>query len=645
MYTYSIMPLSDKFNDYFEEICADVREQYSTGVTTCALFRMTLVPEETPVVDKVGPLCRLYRRYRSALAADGVSTGVLVQASLGHGYKLAPNPFTKYVNLTDGKAEDVCCPEDEDFLDHFSEVLRTIAAEHPDAIMLDDDFRMAVRPGRGCVCKLHMRELAKRIGREITREELYEHMKTHPDDDPITLAFLDMQRDTLIKAAKRFRDAVDSVDPTIQGINCTSGDACDSVVYTSRIWAGKGNPSIVRVPNGTYAPLTTRRFSDTMRSAVVRSSKLKNNGVDVVIAETDTVPFNRYAKNSRYLHAHYVASMLDGLKGAKHWITRFSAYEPASGKEFRNILAKHRGMYETLADLSDTLSWVGCGSLFKEITYPSYRKPEFRVTHESEWIACAIERLGIPFYYTERNCGAAFLEGDIVQSLTDDEIKKLNTGSIFLTYSAAKDLVDRGFGDMIGVEISDWNLGRISGESFGGDPRYTCSKQMETHLITKKRDDVEILSYNYDERQGEFTPLAPAVTKLKRDGGISVVFSGTPKASFNYSDAFSFLNETRKKQLVSLLKESGNLPVYYPGDAEITLRAARTADGRLLVAVWNIGFDPLETLDLCLEKAAKSISLMLPDGSLAPIDFTVSDGVTAVSTRVEPMYPVILIIE
>jgi hypothetical protein len=116
MYTYSIMPLRE---DHFEELCADVRDQYERDISTCPLFKMSLVPEGDPVWDKVSPMCATYRRYREALSPFGIKTGVLVQSSLGHGYVIEPNPYDRYVNLTDGKEEFTCCPEDERFLDHF----------------------------------------------------------------------------------------------------------------------------------------------------------------------------------------------------------------------------------------------------------------------------------------------------------------------------------------------------------------------------------------------------------------------------------------------------------------------------------------------------------------------------------------------
>ena len=240
------------------------------------LFSMTLTPEGNPLIDKAGEMAKIYARYRDVLKKSGVDCGILVQASIGHGYTIIPNPFQMYVNLTDGEEKCTCCPEDENFLNHFCDVLKTLAKERPKAIMLDDDFRLMLRPGRGCACPLHMKEFNKRTGLNMTREELAEHIFSH--DDELTDVFRDIQRDSLIKAATRFREAIDSIDPTIQGINCTSGAICESVAYTNKIFAGKGNPTIVRMPDGLYAPSGVRELSTRTFKSAVCFSKLKKQG-------------------------------------------------------------------------------------------------------------------------------------------------------------------------------------------------------------------------------------------------------------------------------------------------------------------------------------------------------------------------------
>lgn len=644
MYTYSIVPLTE---NNFNDVCNNVREQYERGVSTMPLFKMMLAPEGNPVWKKAEKQCKLYARYRDALHPLGVKTGVLIQASLGHAYHLVDTPFQRIINLTDGVAIGAWCPEDKNFVAHFKDVVRQVASEHPGAIMLDDDVRLIMRPGRGCVCPYHMAEFKKRTGLDMTREEMYTYFRTHPDDDPVTMEYIKMQRESLVKFVTEMREAIDSVDPSIQGINCTSGDECDSVIYTNPIFAGKGNPTIVRVPNGTYAPISVRGFSDTMRRACICSSKLKNNGIDIVLAETDTVPFNRYAKNARYLHAHYTASMLDGLMGAKHWITRFCDGELGSSKAFIDILADHVSYYDKVSELSRGIEWVGANSMYIEQKHHSFSKKDIWLYHRNDWTGCVLERLGIPFYFADKNTGAAFLEGDIVRDMTDSQIEEAFRASVFMSSEPARDLIARGYGDRLGIDVSDFEGVVINGETFDGTIDFTCSAQKNSRRLTPTDDKTEVLSYNYTKDNGEAKVVAPAVTVFERENKkLSVVYSGEPRTEFNYMEAFSFLNQTRKKQFVDLLTRAGALPVYYDGDNEICMRAGYISDGRLLTALFNLSYDPLETTDLYLEKEPSEIKVVASDGTEIPLDWTkTADNKYCIDVRVEPMYPVVLLIE
>jgi len=147
LHLYSIMPLD---TDHIEEICEDIRAQYESGVATCALFSMTLVPEGNPPADKVGLLCEKYDLFRNRLKAMGIGCGVLVQASIGHGWTLGELfPYQQYTQLIDGKKTFTVCPADEGFRAYIRHVFATIAAHAPDHIMLDDDFRLLFRTGGG----------------------------------------------------------------------------------------------------------------------------------------------------------------------------------------------------------------------------------------------------------------------------------------------------------------------------------------------------------------------------------------------------------------------------------------------------------------------------------------------------------------
>ncbi len=112
-----------------------------------------------------------------------------------------------------------------------------------------------------------------------------------------------------------------------------------------------------------------------------------------------------------------------------------------------------------------------------------------------------------------------------------------------------------------------------------------------------------------------------------------------------HTEGFSFLNESRKKQFIKLLKEADALPVYCVGDDEICFRAGYLNDGTMLAAIYELGIDPLDSLTLYLKEKPESMVMLKSDGEEAPVRFEpIGNDMYMVHVRVECLNPVILLI-
>lgn len=645
MYNYSIMGLQI---DHLDEICEDIIAQYRQHVTDMALFSMTLVPEGDPLIDKAAILCEKYDRFRDKLHAAQVPCGILVQASIGHGYKLnSPSPFHKIIGLTDGVEDNIVCPYDEDFRAFFRSQMRTVASHKPDLIMLDDDFRLLHRPARGCACPRHLEEIRKRTGVSYTREELWDIIKNNtPEGRDLAAVYTETQKEALIGAAKAYRAGIDDVDPSIPGAYCcVNGEFAYEI---AKIMAGENHQVILRINNGNYTPAGARGVVPHMLSAAYQIQTCEGP-VDAFLAETDTCPQNRYSTGASSLHTHFTGTILEGASGAKHWITRLSAYEPASGKAYRKMLAKNAGFYQALADLVPTLSWEGC-----RVAMPTRWRYDFFRSWGSEvsrGFAChVLERLGLPLYFSSAPGGAAFLDGGADLALTDEEILPLLRGPLFLDAQTAKNLIDRGFGRYLGVDVRPWNGPHTSGEILPNGN--TCNAQVRAMELVPLSDRVKTDSVVFHNPDGKSrVPLFPGVTVFENElGGTAVVFCGDPDTVFNYIEAFSFLNESRKAQFVDLLASVHCLPIFADTDAEVYLRTARLPDGSRFVAFFNVGLDPLEEILLASEQAYTRARMLTPDGAKAEVPMTVSsrkDGRFSLllSVPARTLDPVVLFLE
>lgn len=642
MYLYSIMPVKT-LNEHLEEVAQDIVYQYENNVSNCALICFTLTPEADPPIDKAAIYCEQYRKLSDRLAEMNLKCGILVQATIGHGYALdQPNHFQHVVNLTDGEEKNVVCPYDEGFRKHMKSAFATIAREKPAMIMVDDDFRLTARPGHGCACPLHMAEFNRRAGTNMTREELFAHTQgTSEEDRRYTEIFIETQGDSLMGAARAYREGIDSVDPTLPGSFCCCGDAAEFAGEIAQILAGKDNPVIVRFNNGSYTAAGARWFSNIARRAASQAAVLSDK-VDALLAETDTCPQNRYSTSAQMVHAHFSSTIMEGASGCKHWITRLSTFEPKSGMAYRKKLSKNFGFYEALSALVPGLTWLGCRMPVP--ARPAYGYAICPATAESNgWSACVMERMGIPMYFSAKQGGAVFMDGPADDSLTDEEILNLFKGPLFLASDTARRLIDRGFGEYIGVDVRPWNGPHTSGEILNVNGCITNAQKKINELVPLS-DAVRSESTVYHLRDGKYRdPLFPGVTVFKNAlGGVTVVFAGSPKTNYNYQEAFAFLTESRKLQLVSLLREFGCLPVYYPDDAEVYMRAAECPDGTLMAALFNLSLDALDEIPLVCEKPVSKVEQLLCDGSRAECAFRAEDGAIIVETTAGVLEPVVL---
>ena len=641
MLNLSIMPM---FEDNIEEICADIIEQQRTGVSNCAMLMMFFNPEGTPAVSKAEKQCALFDRYRAILDPAGVKYGVLVQATLGHITKpFASYPFQPTVSLVTGDSyESTCCPLDPQFHEYLREQFRVLAEHKPAVVMLDDDIGLLYRRHmKGCACKHHLAEFARRAGKEIAREELYAHTQGQSEEDKrYTEIYVEVQKEGLLSAVRAMREGLDMVDPTIRGV--VSGIYVSTFTEFSDelavAFAGKGNEPTIRLNGGPYEVSSSPRGFTERPFRVATLRECVKDKVKGFLAETDTCPHNRYSTSAAFMHAHFVASILEGATGAKHWITRTSDYEPNAGKAYRKTLSKYKNFYEKVSEYAKDLAPFGCRIPLTKMQNYGFGAPAHGI-YLSPWATCVLERLGLPLYFGNTGDGAIFVDDYSVDRFSDSEIKSFMGGMLILSAVAADKLCARGFGEEVGVTVRAWNGPLINGEFVGGK---RIAAQYEFRELVPCRDDVEILSrsFHYNAETQENIPMFPAVTRCKNSmGGETIVFCGTPDMPFQYYTAFSLLCEMRKNQFIEMLSKNNLLPLYYPGDGEIYLRAGRLSNGERMVAAFNLGFDALEDFSLVVAEPVTGVECLTADGNRVKVPFTVVENEVKIEVELRTLLP------
>lgn len=641
-YLLSITPMDIT---HIDEICDDLKQQYETGVMTHAMLTMYFAPVGDPAQQRAEYYCKLYDQFHEKLEKLGVPHGVLVQSTLGHGAKLDnDNSFQKVIPLSGSGFEYKTCPLDKDFQKYIKEQMRILASRNPEIILIDDDMGLMYGPANGCCCPLHMEEFKKLSNTSKSPQDIIAHINGNSDEDKYyTDLYVKVQEDSLVKIAEVMRDGIDEVNPSIKGAISLVKNYCEASEGVISAFSGKGNVKIARFNNGNYTAAGPRFFTKNMTRAAHNKFRLKNV-MDFFLAETDTCPQNRYSTSASMLHAHMTGSILEGAKGAKHWITRMREYAPESGVAYRKILAKYRGFYDELSNLVESLKPVGLRFPLSKVKNYELSQ-DYVETVDSPWVSYVMERLGLPVYFSGDNGGTVLFDDDAPSKFTDEEIKCFFEGTIILSAKAAKAVNERFFKDYTGVDILPWNGKKpsferiaVTGESIG--------VQVGVHKIVPLNDNVLIDSrvFNIPDIDKEVY-LFPGSTIYNNPlGGTTVVFSGTPDTKFNYMEAFSFLCSSRKKQFINILSKTSDLPVYYPGDLDIYMRAGYIDSDRLLCVMFNISLDMLEEITLVLDRNFSKIEMIMPDGSYKECDYKITDGVVHILESINVLEAIALII-
>ncbi|MBR5439622.1 MAG: hypothetical protein IKV61_05340 [Clostridia bacterium] len=641
---YSIMPSQITSDDQIIEICNDVQLQYEQGVCTLALFCMPLHPNCNPVFDKAEYFTETYKKIKKELDKRGLKSGVLIQSTLGHGDVLNEPPFQQYVKLTDGTNGGITCPLDTNFQKYLYDSVVKIASCGPTTILIDDDFRLMPRGGKACACKKHMERFNERAKSNVSREELF---KIVTSDDSrcceYTKILFDVQNESLEELAQVIRSAIDSVDPTIQGVFCSGGD---DAVNIAKILAGKNNPTILRINNGYYSYNSTSGFTYSLFSAAMQLSIYK--GVDYYLMEADTCPHVRYSKSAKQLNAHYIGSILEGVNGAKQWITRLNKsknIEWQSAIAYRKMLSKNANLYQTVSNLVEGITWHGFKIPIQKVRKPNFKKPVN--AYINSFGELCLERLGLPMYYSTKVGGITCFTDNNDEFFTDEELKVELTGNAIFSSETAKKVAERGFEKYLGVKVEDYVGIKPMGDLIFATGN-AVQPQLEYKKLVKLNDKVKATSHLiYNTFEKELAYLSDGTLEYKNElGGNITVFAGHPKTEVAQKIyGYSFLNESRKAQFIEILKGSGQPVIYYANDETVYLKTGTLPSGKNLTSIFSLCYDEIEQVKLVYPTKPKKVSFVDSDGSIKELPFEYKNGTIYLEKTLYCFDVLILIIE
>ena len=573
--------------DHADEVCADLKELFNNNAIDSAAFIFTLVPEGNPPFDKAKELVSRFKVFQEKLQGSGMPVGILLQATMGHGWIPSEiTPFQKIVKI-DGSSQYTFCPDGKEFRDYVADAVIKCAEAAPDFMMLDDDTRL-ITGRNACFCPLHVARYNNMYSTSYSSEELRRLAK---EDKDVAAKFDAMLLKSMEEYMWIIRKAIDSVNPDITCNFCQCLYDYQHAPTFTRILAGKGQP-VLRINHGLYMQDSPRNVPAYWIYNTARQINYAPKDF-TLLCEPDTCPQNRYSTSATFMRTHLTLSLLEGCKGGKLWITRTGVFEPDSGKAYRKALADDGGMMEAISKL--TLTWKG-----PAIPFTKHPAPMFPV-NTLQWSSWnyAFGRMGLPFSFSDGPVEGRLnlLTQEQALSLTDDELKAVLSGKVLMDGSAAIALTKRGYGKYCGFNATEWSGEHVNLERWNGFkiPIPGGAKIAQLEKIEGVQELSTLIHKGYAFSKDE-TNVGPGSLYFQNELGGTVIataiFYGVQE-SFN---CYGVFNETRKRQYLEFMSRLTELELYHEGDAEVMLRYALNADGSRIVYIYNAGLDLLEEM-------------------------------------------------
>lgn len=612
--------IAPMFPAYKNEICRDIAKLYEQGIITENAFMMKLNPEGTPPVDPVSEAAQNFQEMRAELRKYApLRVGILIQASIGHGYwrDSPPADFTRMETLAPDQPEaltHIVCPYDPKVRSYLRGIAVKLGHLKPDFLLIDDDYRIIT--GRyGCFCALHIAGFNHLTGNSYTRESLSDAVR---NDRRVALEYERFLGETFGEALSEFRAALNEASPgtNIYYCSCTR-DLKFSADFARRL-AAPGQKPVIRLNNGRYSRETMRDFPLRMYTTAAMIDYL-NGGEFELLSEPDTCPHNQYATSAALLNCHMAGSIMEGVAGAKHWITPLAAYEPESGKAYRNILASYRGFYQELAKLQRRKQDLGV-----TMVLPGRKFQTHSVFH-NESIDAKVEfvvsmtRLGVPGNYSKASDTVSVLNVEFIDSWSDAEIRAMLARGAILEGSAALRLAERGFSRELGVDVSPGIAAKTTVEQLSDGRPLRC--QSGTLVTLKPRSgQTRVLSTLYSEsRNGAKRTLQAISPGMIRYRNV-LIFAGSPVRHIYWPDHTAFLNETRKKAVLEQLTQMTEVPVLYAGPDDIAVKLWLVGN-QVIMPVITLGRDDMPEMELTVSRMPIRVESLQPKGDWREVAF------------------------
>jgi len=407
---------------------------------------------------------------RQLVEKEGYKTSLNLWHTLLHtdrGRRSEDVKFRRMVNDDGYQNLSVGCPLCPDWQKIWLDTFADWAQAGFKKIWIEDDFRFHNHSGHGwggCFCEEHMRILRERGIKAKTREELFANMNARGIVHSDRKIWQQLNAETYIELAKMMRSRMDSIDPKIKLGLMTSYIPVHTI--EGRDWTGLidalGGPerAMVRPHACGYQEICGSWFFWSFGNLAETLGVLPKG--TKTFFEIENSPMSRFAK-SNYQTKMQMACVIDGgCDGLTFDTLDFLGTGPASEPEMAPMLREAKAKMLKIRDLTAGSTPIGVQAVLPANTTAVAPGKgiagisNLPTTHYGWFVYLSgfgipcVNRPVIPQIDAEQLYALA---GDAVWAIPDASLRNmLESAAVLLDADAARIVLERGLGDLIGLK-------------------------------------------------------------------------------------------------------------------------------------------------------------------------------------------------
>ena len=567
--------------------------------------------------------------------------GTLLHCDRGRDLRETMRDFDFMVGHDGVAAHAVVCPLSVAWRDYVRKLWGMYASTHPAVVWVEDDIRtFNHRPvDYGCFCDLHLAAFSERVGEPVTRDALVRAVGAPGKPHPWRKLWLELQGNIIIDTCDHLRRAVQDVSPdTAMGL-MSSGPGRHSA--EGRQWdrlasALAGNNALYsRPPLGSYCEMDLQYLYYSAASIKRTRFMLPDDTIEQ--SEVENVPFTAYSKSLAFTFLQMAISFGHGCDAVTMNLFDHLGTPLAVDPGMATMLERRKPFLTALRDAHrprGPLAGVRvlCHAADGLTRQLSDGDDYGALCCEDTQFDAMLNRLG--FATTVDDSPVTAADGQLIAAYSDDEIRTMLSGGLLLDLRAAEVLIDRGFGEHLGVDRIEQtgpmheditiSAEELTDPAFAGAPRKYLSASLP-HLGGNQRfgrlvhrDGVCVISRLVD---ADTAPVCDFIFVYENTmgGRVAVI----PMDMAGMDEGRGFCHPYRQEQLTAVLNwiSRDQLPARVTGGVyPLSWRMDR--DDRIMLGVLNLSHDDWDQVcwDITIPqgRTVDSVVMLDADGAWIP---------------------------